>query len=90
MSVGLCKKASGKRVTAVLRVAAGECYLGDILLAGARVWRHADTIPGDVVMKALVAHTRQRDLCGQVTSRADGGKYSWFLVGSAPSEALAA
>ena len=36
----------------------------------------------DVVLKALVAHTRQGDNRGEVVGLKDGGTYIWFLLGS--------
>ena len=71
------------KVRAVLRVAVEGRYLGDILLdAGGRVWRHADTIPADVVLKAMLAHGRRGEVCGQFVGRKDGQTYSWFVVGA--------
>ncbi|MFO0881673.1 MAG: hypothetical protein U0840_30615 [Gemmataceae bacterium] len=73
----------------VLRVAQEERYVGDILLnQRGRVWRHASSIPADVVLKVLVAHRRQGDLCGQFLSRLDGRNYRWFLVGLGADEAM--
>jgi hypothetical protein len=70
------------RVQTVLRVSEGERYVGDILLDGqGRVWRHADTIPSDVVFKALVQHTRQDETCGKLVGRKDGRSYLWYVVG---------
>ena len=40
-----------------------------------------DTIPSDVVLKALIAHTRQEDMCGSITSRSDNRIYLWYVVG---------
>jgi hypothetical protein len=74
--------ARGKKVAAVLRVSAGDRYLGDILLDGRdRVWRRADTIPAEIVLKALAAHTRGAER-GEVVGRLDGQEYRWFLMGS--------
>lgn len=71
------------RVRKVLRVAVGERYVGDILLdARGRVWRHADTIPADVVLKAMLAHNRQGDVCGRLVGLRDGQAYSWVVVGA--------
>jgi hypothetical protein len=71
-----------KRVQTVLRVSHGERYVGDILLDGDnRVWRRADTIPVDVVLKALVSYSRQGDVCGKLFSRSDGRVYLWHVVG---------
>jgi hypothetical protein len=79
----MCAMAPRKKVTAVLRVTAGERYLGDILLdKKGRVWRKATTIPSDVVLKALVAFTRGASKRGEVTGLKDGGTYTWFLLGS--------
>ena len=75
-------KAQG-RVRTVLRVSQGERYVGDILLDGRdRVWRRADTIPADVVLRALLAFARQGDICGELVGRLDGRTYSWFVVGA--------
>jgi hypothetical protein len=75
-------KAQG-RVRTVLRVSQGDRYVGDILLDGRdRVWRRADTIPADVVLKALLAFARQGDVCGELVGRTDGRSYSWFVVGA--------
>jgi hypothetical protein len=70
------------RVQTVLRVAEAERYVGDILLdGGGKVWRHADTIPSDIVLKAVVLHTRQDETCGKLTARKDGRVYLWYVVG---------
>jgi hypothetical protein len=70
------------RVQTVLRVAQGETYVGDILLDGkGRVWRHADTIPADIVLKAMIQHNRKDETSGMFTSRSDGRTYLWFVVG---------
>jgi hypothetical protein len=75
------------KVRSVLRVAQGERYVGDILIdRKGRVWRHADTIPADVVLKALVAH-RRGDARGQVVGLRDGREYSWGVLGGAVAEA---
>ena len=74
--------AKRSRIQDVLRVAEGDRYLGDILLdTRGRVWRHADTIPADVVLKAYLAYARQDETCGQVVGRKDGRKYTWYVVG---------
>jgi hypothetical protein len=71
------------RVQTVLRVARGELYVGDILLdADNRVWRHATTIPADVVLKALVGYSRGGDLFGKLIGRKDGLPYYWHVVGA--------
>lgn len=71
------------RVQTVMRVSEGERYVGDILLDGkGRVWRHADTIPADVVLKALIANRRQGEPCGELLSRADGRLYFWHVIGA--------
>jgi hypothetical protein len=71
------------RIHTVLRVSQGERYVGDILLDKRdRVWRRADTIPADVVLKALLAFARQGDICGELVGRLDGRTYSWFVVGA--------
>ncbi len=77
------QKSTGKRVQTVLRVSRGENYVGDILLDGRnRVWRHADTIPSEIVFKALVSYTRRDETCGELVSRGDGMTYLWFVVGA--------
>lgn len=84
MNATICKRApvaQQKKVTRVLRVAAGEQYVGDILLDRKdRVWRHADTIPTDVVLKALLVFSRMGTMAGQVVSRRDGQVYSWCVM----------
>lgn len=73
------------RVQTVLRVSAGERYLGDVLLdARGRVWRKAGPIPADVVLKALLAFSRQGEVCGELVGRLDGRTYVWFVVGALP------
>jgi hypothetical protein len=70
-----------KKVTTVLRVAAGEQYIGDILLDGRnRVWRRADPLPTDVVLKILLAYSRRGESFGQVSGRRDGQLYSWIRL----------
>jgi hypothetical protein len=70
------------KVQTVLRVSQGEMYIGDILLDGkGRVWRHADTIPSDIVLKAMIQHNRADEMCGTLTSRRDGRTYLWYVVG---------
>jgi hypothetical protein len=91
----MCEQRTNRRtrVETTLRVSQGELYVGDILLdERGRVWRHADTIPSDVVLKALIAHTRQDDTCGTITSRSDARTYLWYVVGvvAAPCPPLAA
>ena len=70
------------KVKSVLRVRHGERWIGDILIAGRqRVWRHADTVPADVVLKILFAFTRQTmPTSGQVVGRDTGWVYSWELA----------
>jgi hypothetical protein len=76
-----------KRVQTVLRVSEGERYVGDILLDGQqRVWRRANTIPPDVVLKVLMGFTRQGETCGKVFARGDNRAFLWHLVGSLPAE----
>jgi hypothetical protein len=71
------------RARTVLRVSQGDRYVGDILLDGRdRVWRRADTIPPDVVLKALLAFARHSDICGELVGRLDGRPYRWFVVGA--------
>ena len=80
-----------KKVAAVLRVSSGEWYAGDILVdRRGRVHHAADTLPADVVMKALVAYTRQKRTGGDVASRRDGEIYTWLLVGTEAGVACAA
>jgi hypothetical protein len=77
------REARGGRVQSVLRVAVEDRYLGDILLdRDGRVWRHADTIPADVVLKAMLANGRRGEVCGQMVGLKDGRNYSWFVVGA--------
>ena len=88
MSAMMCEQGQGRQtrsqslVQTVLRVSEGERYVGDILLDGeGRVWRHADSIPSDVVFKALVEHVRKGETCGALTARKDGRTYLWYVVG---------
>ncbi len=82
--------ARAKKVASVLRVTAGERYLGDILLDRKnRVWRRADTIPPEVVLKALLARARRGDEGGVIEARS-GEVFTWFLMGSAVEKAPAA
>lgn len=75
------------RVQTILRVAQGERFVGDVLLdEQGRVWRHADTIPADVVLKALLAFTRQGEVCGTVRPRKGGRDFAWFVVGALAEE----
>ena len=77
------RKNGGKRVQTVLRVSDEGRYLGDILLDGRnRVWRHAKSIPADIVLRALLAFTRQGELCGRLARKSDGRTYLWFVVGA--------
>ena len=77
------REARPGKARVVLRVAVEGRYLGDILLdGGGRVWRHADTIPADVVLKAVLANGRRGEVCGQLVGRKDGQTYSWFVVGA--------
>jgi hypothetical protein len=81
------KQPRAGRVQAVLRVAQGERYVGDILIdRKGRVWRHADTIPADVVLKAMVAQ-RRGEICGRLVGLRDGRVYSWVVVGATTAEA---
>ena len=70
-------RARRSKVRSVLRVTHGDRWIGDILIDGKdRIWRHADTIPRDVVAKILFAFTRQTD-AGDVVGRDTGWTYSW-------------
>jgi hypothetical protein len=76
---------AGKKVQTVLRVSNEGRYAGDILLDGDdRVWRHARTVPADVVLRVLHGYTRQGEVCGQLVRRSDGHTYHWFVVGALP------
>jgi hypothetical protein len=84
MIATMCEQRTGRRtrIQTVLRVSQGEMYVGDILLDDrGRVWRHADTIPSDVVLKAMIAHTRHEDTCGTLAGRNDNRIYLWYVVG---------
>ena len=87
MSALLCERtqepASKKgRVRTILRVAEGDRYVGDILLDEKnRVWRHADTIPPDIVLKALGLVSKKDESCGTLLGR-DKRTYTWFVVGA--------
>ena len=77
------RRESQSRIQTILRVAVEDRYLGDVLLdANGRVWRHADTIPPDVVLKAMLAHGRRGEVCGRLVGRTDGRSYNWFVVGA--------
>ena len=70
-----------KKVSTVIRVAAGEQYVGDILLDRRhRVWRRAEPLPADVVLKILLAYSRRGETCGQVVGLRDGQIYSWIRM----------
>ena len=69
------------KVRSVLRVRHDDRWIGDILIDNKqRIWRHADTIPRDVVAKVLFAFTRQADPAGAVIGRDTGWTYSWQLA----------
>jgi hypothetical protein len=92
MSAMMFEQRQGRqsRVQTVLRVARGEMYIGDILLdRKGRVWRHADTIPSDIVLKAMIQHNRSDETCGTLTSRTDGRAYLWYVVGGLEGAAAA-
>jgi hypothetical protein len=77
------RKNASKRVQTVLRVAEDGRYAGDVLLDGNnRVWRHARTIPADVVLRVLRSFTRQGEVCGTLVRNSDGQRYEWFVVGA--------
>jgi hypothetical protein len=70
-----------KKVATVLRVAAGEQYIGDILLDSRnRVWRRAEPLPTDVVLKILLAYSRRGESFGQVTGRQTGQVFTWIRL----------
>jgi len=74
-------KTSIRKGRKVIRVYQGPRYSGDILLDGRqRVWRRANTIPPDVVLKALIAWSRRGEVLGEIVSRADGRIYRWQLL----------
>src|SRR5262249_52912973 len=95
MSAAVCELGGERqgrkgRVGTVGRGAAGGRYVGGILLdARGRVWRHADTIPADVVLKTLVAVRRQTEVCGRFVGRTDGRVYLWYVVGAVPEAGAA-
>lgn len=73
------------RSQTVLRVSESGRYVGDVLLDGRkRLWRRADTIPADVVLKLLIAFTRHGEVCGQLVGLSDGRPYLWHVVGALP------
>jgi len=79
-----------KKVASVLRVASGDRYLGDVLLdRKGRVWRRADTIPPEVVLKALLARTRDGHEAGVIEARS-GERFNWFLMGGEVERAAVA
>lgn len=70
-------------VTRVLRVGTADLFVGDILLdQNLRVRGHATSVPSDIVLKVLVANTRQGETCGKLTGR-DGLEYFWSLIDAA-------
>ena len=74
-------RARRSKVRSVLRVTHGDRWVGDILIDGRdRIWRHADTIPRDVVAKILFAFTRRPDLIGAVVGGDTGWTYSWQVA----------
>src|SRR5947209_8150271 len=73
------KKKAGK-VRSALRVLRAGLWIGDILLdRKGRVWRHVNTVPPDVVLKAVAAFTRGEER-GELTGRRDGLVYGWYEV----------
>ena len=73
-------RARRSKVRSVLRVTHGDRWVGDILIDGKqRIWRHADTIPRDVVFKVLFAFTRQAE-AGAVIGRDTGWTYAWQVA----------
>ena len=73
-------RARRSKVRSVLRVTHGDRWVGDILIdAKHRIWRHADTIPRDVVFKILFAFTRQAE-AGAVIGRDTGWTYAWQVA----------
>jgi hypothetical protein len=46
-----------------------------------RLYRCDPDIPPDVAMKALVAHTKQCEMGGVLTSAKDGQRYRWHVAG---------
>src|SRR5262245_25332794 len=76
----VAKKRAGK-VKSVLRVMRGELWVGDILLdRRGRVWRSVNSIPPDVVLKAMVAFNRDGEEQGELVGRRDGLTYIWAVV----------
>ena len=78
---GARRRAPAESGMMTLRVAEGTRFLGEVLLDECdRVWRHARNIPKDVVLKVLVAYTRQSQTYGKVSGRKDGRDYYWLVV----------
>ena len=74
-------RARRSKVRSVLRVTHSDRWVGDILIDGKqRIWRHADTIPRDVVAKILFAFTHRDDPAGAVVGRDTGWTYSWQVA----------
>src|SRR5262245_61024816 len=72
-------KRAGK-VRTTLRVVRGGLWVGDILLDRKdRVWRHVDSVPADIVLKAMAAATRGES-AGELLGRRDGLTYAWHVV----------
>ena len=72
MSAMLCEKASkAGKVTDVLRVSAGERYLGDVLLRGEQVWRHVWRTAIGVLRARLRARWSRRSSSSRFVVRLD-------------------
>lgn len=70
------------RLKMIVRVHDTGRHVGDMLIDRRnRVWRHADTIPTDVVMKILIAVSRRDETRGEMFGRGDGRPYAWHVLG---------
>ncbi|MFO0926395.1 MAG: hypothetical protein U0736_05060 [Gemmataceae bacterium] len=75
----------------MLRCRRASRYVGDVLLdERRRLWRRADTIPADVVLKVLIAFTRHGEVCGRLVGLTDGRAYLWHAVDALPVRPAAA
>jgi hypothetical protein len=81
VNTGEMRRTQRSKVRAVLRVMHGERWVGDILVdARKRIWRHADAIPREIVLKVYHAFTHRADPAGAVAGRDIPWIYSWHLA----------
>jgi hypothetical protein len=66
----------------IVEVFKDKAWLGDIFISDdERVLKRGPEVPRDVVLKVLVAMTRQDETAGAVRGR-DGQAYTWQVVGA--------